>query len=156
MILILSISSSISHEIYDYNVRTGWNDTSYLEGGTYDTNINGLTFHIPNGFKETDRASDSNSEIALFEDDDDHSFKIYASTSGMTPNHGDVQGSSPKTFGGVDGEMTFYANKFNDKVAGKERVTSTATCFAYKTNGQVVEIDVSHCNDEVLNILIDN
>lgn len=150
LLLVLSISSAISHEIYESNVRNYMNDTSYLDEGYYETTINGVIFHIPNSYKETDSASNSNSEIVRFDGDDGDHFTIQVSNGGL-PNHGKVQGSSPKTYNGVNGEMTMYKT---ETVNGK--VTSTGVFFDYQMNGKAVEIDVSNCRHGLLDVIVVN
>ena len=148
LLLVLSISSSISHEIYDSNVRNYMNDTSYLDEGYYETTINGVIFHIPNSYKQTGTDGDSYSKIVRFDGNNGDSFTIQVSNGGL-PNHGKVQGSAPKTYNGVNGEMTMYKT---ETVKGK--VTSTGVFFAYKMNGKSVEINVSNCRHGLLDVIV--
>lgn len=152
LLLILSISSAISHEIYEYNVRNYMNDTSYLDEGYYEKTINGVIFHIPNSYKETDSASDSNSEIVRFDGEKEYdTFTIQVSDAGFPNHYGNLKGSSQDTFNGVNGEYKFYVS---ETVKGK--VTGAASYFDYQMNGKAVEIDVSHIKDDLLNVIVVN
>ena len=152
LLLILSISSAISHEIYDYNVRSSMNDKSYLDEGYYEKTINGVIFHIPNSYKETDSNRDSNSEIVRFDGKDEYdTFTIQVSDAGFPKHYGNLKGTSQKTYNGVNGEYKFYVSK---TVNGK--VTGTANYFDYQMNGKAVEIDISHINNDLLNVIVVN
>lgn len=151
LFLILSISSAISHEIYEHNIGSYMNDTSYLEEGYYERNINGVVFHIPNSYKENDSASNSDSEIVRFVGKDKYDkFTIYVSDAGF-PNHAGELRSSQGTYNGVNGEYKFYTT---ETVKGK--ITSATNYFDYQMGGKSVEIDISHIKNDLLNVIIVN